>query len=281
MFEFVDKNLLEVLTESYPKGFQPQNLRTCIWQIVRALEYCHRHDVIHRDIKPENILVSLSDMCIKLCDFGFARTMPYPSSSPLTDYVATRWYRAPELLLGNTHYTPAIDMFATGCIFAELLDGQPLLPGESEIDQLALIHRVLGPLTKDQRLCFTSHPRYLGMIVPTNPSVPCVPLENKYGERLSSKGLLFLRHLLAIDSTGRITAEQALRHTFFDGIVNHLPRQLRPADHHRLLSLPPRTSSYSRQSSIESDQRRPPLQHYASKVNHFSFSYMTPSHRNK
>lgn len=270
VFEFVDKNLLEVLTENYPRGFDYNGMRTCVWQIVRALEYCHRHDVIHRDIKPENILVNLSDMCIKLCDFGFARTIPVSGS--LTDYVATRWYRPPELLLGSTTYGPGIDMFATGCIMSELIDGQPLLPGESEIDQLALIHRVIGPLTSDQRSIFVCNPRFVGSPIPYNPTVKCVSLEERYSTVLPKKGLLFLRYLLAIDSRDRISADQCLRHAFFDGIANYLPRQLRP----NTVSLPPRNAC-SRQSSTESVREPAPKLNTCwirpSKLTNFSYTH--------
>ena len=87
----------------------------------KALEFCHRNDVIHRDIKPENLLVSL-DHKVMLCDFGFARTVTN-NVGPITDYVATRWYRPPELLLGTGIYDNKVDIYAVGCIMAELVDG--------------------------------------------------------------------------------------------------------------------------------------------------------------
>jgi len=108
--------------------------------------------VIHRDIKPENLLLNQSDMTLKICDFGFARNLP-PSqrgaNPQMTDYVATRWYRSPELLLSDK-YSKEVDLWAIGCIMGELLDGEPLFPGESEIDQLYCIQKIMGPLTKDQ-----------------------------------------------------------------------------------------------------------------------------------
>ena len=135
VFEYVEKNLLEVLEEN-PNGLDPRIVRRYIFQLCRAIEFCHRNSVIHRDIKPENLLVN-PDHTLKLCDFGFARTVQNPGQGQqLTDYVATRWYRAPELLLGSTTYTKAVDLWAIGCIMGELVDGQPLFPGESEIDQM-------------------------------------------------------------------------------------------------------------------------------------------------
>ena len=144
----------------------PQALRWCVtwFPPLQAIDWCHSNNVIHRDIKPENLLISL-DNTLKLCDFGFARTMPQRGAA-LTDYVATRWYRAPELLLAWEQngqafaaYGYAVDMWAIGCIMGELIDGQPLFPGESEIDQLYLIQRVLGPLTSQQMELFLRNPR--------------------------------------------------------------------------------------------------------------------------
>lgn len=97
---------------------------------------------MHRDLKPENILIT-SDNVIKLCDFGFARYDSQLGRS-CTNYISTRWYRAPELLIGNPHYGAAIDVWAVGCIFAEMLSGDPLFPGSSDIDQLYKILTTLG-----------------------------------------------------------------------------------------------------------------------------------------
>ncbi|CAG7732341.1 unnamed protein product, partial [Allacma fusca] len=102
--------------------------------------------VIHRDVKPENVLVSKSGI-VKLCDFGFARNLCGPGDA-YTDYVATRWYRAPELLVGDVAYGKEVDIWAVGCLFAEMMTGEPLFPGDSDIDQLFLIAQCLGRLAK-------------------------------------------------------------------------------------------------------------------------------------
>uniref|UniRef100_A0A3B1KF62 mitogen-activated protein kinase n=1 Tax=Astyanax mexicanus TaxID=7994 RepID=A0A3B1KF62_ASTMX len=118
---------------------------------------------IHADIKPENLLIS-SDDVLKLCDFGFARDLSEGNDANYTEYVATRWYRSPELLLGAP-YGKAVDMWSVGCILGELSDGQPLFPGESEIDQLFTIQKVLGPLPPEQMKLFYSNPRFHGLRV--------------------------------------------------------------------------------------------------------------------
>jgi cyclin-dependent kinase-like len=111
VFEYVDRNLLEILEEK-TTGIPEDLIKKYMYQIVKAVEICHRNEIIHRDIKPENLLVSINHK-VKLCDFGFSRTMPQ-SKNGMTDYVATRWYRPPELLLGSSTYGKDIDIWAIG-----------------------------------------------------------------------------------------------------------------------------------------------------------------------
>ena len=115
--------------------------KKCLWQLLRSIEYCHSHNVIHRDIKPENLLISRNGT-LKLCDFGFARTLAGPGAR-YTDYVATRWYRGPELLTGDTQYGKPVDVWAIGCMLPEMASGAPLFPGESDIDQLNFMKQCL------------------------------------------------------------------------------------------------------------------------------------------
>ena len=93
-------------------------MKAFIYQLCQAIHWCHSHDIIHRDIKPENLLVNTKNNSLKLCDFGFARSIGQAEN--LTDYVATRWYRAPELLLGSTNYGFGVDMWAIGCIMGNI-----------------------------------------------------------------------------------------------------------------------------------------------------------------
>lgn len=221
VFEYVDRTLLEIL-EANPNGVDPTMVQKYIYQLVKAIDWCHCNDVIHRDIKPENLLISL-DNTMKLCDFGFARTLPQRGAA-LTDYVATRWYRAPELLLcweqngsGCTNYGQAVDMWAIGCIMGELIDGQPLFPGESEIDQLYLIQRVLGPLTSEQMEMFLRNPRFLGLKFPdmTRPET----LDKKYLGKGTKKSMQFMKGVLKMNPADRLTAADCLQHAYFEGII--------------------------------------------------------------
>uniref|UniRef100_A0A8C2Z3A0 Cyclin-dependent kinase-like 2 n=1 Tax=Cyclopterus lumpus TaxID=8103 RepID=A0A8C2Z3A0_CYCLU len=148
VFEFVERTLLDDL-EQNPSGLDLNTSRQYLYQILRAAAFCHQQNIIHRDIKPENILISQGGV-VKMCDFGFARTMASPAEGGVyTDYVATRWYRAPELLVGDTKYGKPVDVWAVGCLLLEMLTGQPLFPGDSDLDQIYHIVRCFGEHTKD------------------------------------------------------------------------------------------------------------------------------------
>jgi len=123
-----------------------KQLRTIVYQIAAGLSHLHRSGFFHRDMKPENIL--FGGDTVKLCDFGLAREIR--SRPPFTDYVSTRWYRAPELLLRSTVYNSPVDVFALGLIMAELYLLNPLLPGTNEIDQLNKTVALLGTPSKNE-----------------------------------------------------------------------------------------------------------------------------------
>mmetsp|Transcript_90540 Transcript_90540/g.157054 ORF Transcript_90540/g.157054 Transcript_90540/m.157054 type:complete len:887 (+) Transcript_90540:196-2856(+) len=221
VFEFVEKSMLDIL-EANPNGVDTEAVRLLTCQLARAIDYCHRHDVIHRDIKPENLLINPIDNALRLCDFGFARTMT--TDQPLTDYVATRWYRAPELLLGSTHYGKDVDIWALGCIMGELTDGQPLFAGESEVDQLYVIQKVMGPLTSEHMEMFLRNPRFLGIQFPDigKPET----LERRYLRKMPKQQMQLLKGALVMEPRRRLPARDVLNRPWFDGI--RLPRSLRP-----------------------------------------------------
>ncbi|MGH0147273.1 UNVERIFIED_CONTAM: hypothetical protein FKN15_027324 [Acipenser sinensis] len=202
VFEYVEKNMLELL-EELPNGAPPEKVRNYIYQLIKAIHWCHKNDIVHRDIKPENLLISHDDI-LKLCDFG--------SNANYTEYVATRWYRSPELLLGAP-YGKAVDMWSVGCILGELSDGQPLFPGESEIDQLYTIQKVLGPLPPEQMKLFYSNPRFHGLRFPAvnHPQT----LERRYLGIISGVILDLMKNLLKLNPSERYLTEQCLNHLAF------------------------------------------------------------------
>ncbi|KAF2358090.1 Protein kinase domain, partial [Trinorchestia longiramus] len=139
VFEYCDHTLLGEM-EKNPKGFPEKETKKIIYQLVESVRFCHDNNVIHRDVKPENVLITRQGV-VKLCDFGFARML---TNESYTDYVATRWYRAPELLVGDTKYGAPVDVWAVGCVMAEMIRGEALWPGKSDLDQLHIIKKTLG-----------------------------------------------------------------------------------------------------------------------------------------
>ncbi|KAL1260108.1 hypothetical protein QQF64_007935, partial [Cirrhinus molitorella] len=175
VFEFCEQTVLNEL-DKHPRGVPEAQLKSIVWQTLQAVNFCHKHNCIHRDVKPENILLTKTGV-IKLCDFGFARILTGPGDD-YTDYVATRWYRAPELLVGDTQYGPPVDVWALGCVFAELLSGNPLWPGRSDVDQLHLIRQTLGDLIPRHQQVFRSNVFFSGVSIPEPDTME--PLEKRF-----------------------------------------------------------------------------------------------------
>jgi len=214
VFEYAERNMLELL-EHAPHGVPDWQVRLYTFQLLKAIAWCHHHGVMHRDIKPENLLLN-TDHSLRLCDFGFACNYP-TAGEALTDYVATRWYRAPELLLGSNHYDQKVDVWAVGCIMGELSEGEPAFPGESEIDQLYVIQKALGPLTEYQNRLFLQNQRFAGLKFP-DMSRP-EGLHLKYGGRIPRLAVDCLRNMLQMEPADRGEAAHVLTHQWFAELV--------------------------------------------------------------
>uniref|UniRef100_H3G5N4 Cyclin-dependent kinase 2 homolog n=1 Tax=Phytophthora ramorum TaxID=164328 RepID=H3G5N4_PHYRM len=132
VFDYVCEGMVKLLSRN-KKGVKPQEARRIIYQLCKALEYCHSNRIIHRDVKPDNILID-ENGDIKLCDFG-KLTVQF-EGDPLSDYVSTRWYRPPEQELRLDRYSFDADVWSVGCVLMELLTGRPLFPGNTQIDQM-------------------------------------------------------------------------------------------------------------------------------------------------
>ena len=212
VFEFVDKNLLELLQE-HPQGLDPNLIRHLIYQLCKAIKYMHDQNIIHRDVKPENLLIT-ENMELKLCDFGFARLISGTCTEKLTDYVATRWYRAPELLLTQGEYGKEVDYWAIGCIMGELVDGNPMFPGENEIDQIYCIQKVLGNLTEEETEMFYNNPLFNGknLLNVTKPET----LQRRYMGKLSKVDISFMKGLLELDPKKRLNGKNVFSHPYFE-----------------------------------------------------------------
>ncbi|KAG1826658.1 kinase-like domain-containing protein [Suillus fuscotomentosus] len=188
-----------------------------IYQTLRALKALHSADVIHRDLKPSNLLLN-ANCDLKVCDFGLARSVKTaePSGTEtgfMTEYVATRWYRAPEIMLTFKQYTKAIDVWSVGCILAEMLSGKPLFPGRDYHHQLTLILDVLGTPTLDEFYAITTRR--------SRDYIRALPFRKRrpFAQIFPNANPLavdFLTKTLTFDPKKRITVEEALAHPYLE-----------------------------------------------------------------
>jgi len=211
VFEFVDQDLKMLLERLSPRPLPLQYTKSFLAQLLQALTYCHTHRIVHRDLKPANLLVTDSGI-IKLADFGLARCFSIPSRV-YTHEVVTLWYRAPELLMGTRFYSTAVDVWSLACIFAELVRGKALFGGDSEIDQMFRIFKMLGTPDQcvwpgveklpDYKNCF---PRW----TPTDLRAEAPGLEDA--------GIDLLEQMLCYNPMERITAKVARAHQYLDDL---------------------------------------------------------------
>ncbi|CAH1773799.1 unnamed protein product [Owenia fusiformis] len=202
VFEHVDQDLAYYLEKCPSPGLGPDRVKDLMKQLLLGVEFLHSRRIVHRDLKPKNVLVTNQGQ-IKLADFGLARV--YSFTMALTSVVVTLWYRAPEVLLQSAYGT-AVDLWSCGCIFAELFNRRPLFRGESEVQQLHEIFKVMGSPSEWPENCavpMTSFARYTGQ-----------PIESKVPE-IDHRGKDLLEKLLAYNQHQRPSAEDALKHPYF------------------------------------------------------------------
>ncbi|KAE9606326.1 putative mitogen-activated protein kinase CMGC-MAPK family [Lupinus albus] len=215
VFELMESDLHQVIKAN--DDLTKEHYQFFLYQLLRALKYIHTANVYHRDLKPKNILAN-ANCKLKICDFGLARVAfnDTPTTVFWTDYVATRWYRAPELC-GSfcSKYTPAIDIWSIGCIFAEVLIGKPLFPGKNVVHQLDLMTDLLGTPSLDtiSRVRNDKARRYLTSMRKKQP----IPFAQKF-PNADPLALRLLERLLAFDPKDRPTAEEALADPYFKGL---------------------------------------------------------------
>lgn len=204
------KSLMETMTNPFLIG----EVKTLMIQLISGVRHMHDNWILHRDIKASNLLLSHKGI-LKIGDFGLAREYGSPLKK-YTSLVVTLWYRAPELLLGQKQYSTPIDMWSVGCVFAELLTMKPLFPGKSEIDQINKIFKELG--TPNDKIwpgppAYSELPQVKKMNIPQH---PYNNLRSRFGANFTDKGFDLMNQLLTYDPAKRITAEDSLKHNYFE-----------------------------------------------------------------
>ena len=239
VMDFIEHDL-KTLLSVMPSPFLQSEVKTLMLQLLSAVAYCHERWILHRDLKTSNLLMN-NRGTIKVADFGLARRYGDPVGvGGLTQLVVTLWYRyvryclcitkstlsihtvpphsAPEILLGATTYSTAVDMWSVGCIFAELLLNEPLFQAKGEIEMISMIFKLLGPPTTQTWPDYHSMPLSKTITLPA-PHPPQLRQKFPY---ITAAGLDLLSSLLTYDPEMRITAEEALKHPYFRYDENHI-----------------------------------------------------------
>jgi mitogen-activated protein kinase 15 len=210
IFEFMETDLHAVIRANILEDIHKQYT---MYQLFKCLKFMHSAELLHRDVKPSNLLLN-SECQVKLADFGLARSVAQleEETSPiLTDYVATRWYRAPEILLGSTKYTFGVDMWSSGCILGELLGGKPMFQGTSTMNQLDKIMEITGRPSQEDVDAVQSP--FAATMLESLPGVHPRSLRELFPNATPEAEDLLIR-LLQFNPQKRITAEEALRHPY-------------------------------------------------------------------
>lgn len=215
VMEFVPQTIYRASRDhtKMKKSIHPTLVKVYTWQLCRALSYCHSLGICHRDIKPQNLLLDPNTHIVKLCDFGSAKVLN--KGEPNVSYICSRYYRAPELIFCASDYTTSIDVWSLGCVLAELLIGHPLFPGESGIDQLVEIIKILGTPTRDDinamnQNYIPQHPEF------AFPNIQPHPWSKVFRNKAPEAAVDLVSRFLVYRPNERMSPFEALTHPFFD-----------------------------------------------------------------
>ncbi len=210
IFEYCDYDLKKYMRQ-VGGPLPAHEVKSFTYQILQGTAFCHAHRVMHRDLKPQNLLID-SKGNIKLADFGLARAFGLPIKT-YTHEVVTLWYRCPEILLGQKQYSLGVDLWSTGCIFAEMAQKKPLFIGDSEIDQIFKIFKVQGTPREGHWAEALKLPDFKASF----PKFKGVPLK-QHVTGLDEMGMDLLSSMVALDPNKRISAKMAMQHPYFDDL---------------------------------------------------------------
>lgn len=213
VFEYCDQDLKKYF-DSCNGDIDQNTVKLFMFQLLRGLQFCHSHNVLHRDLKPQNLLINDNGE-LKLADFGLARAYGIPVRQYSAE-VVTLWYRPPDVLLGAKLYTTSIDMWSAGCIFAEMSNaGRPLFPGYDVDDQLQRIFKLLGTPTESTWPSVVELPDY----EPFTVMYPRTMNWHQVVPKMSFRGRDLLQQLVVCNPSDRISADQALKHSYFESVL--------------------------------------------------------------
>eukprot|EP00191_Tetraselmis_sp_GSL018_P004668 CAMPEP_0177599674 /NCGR_PEP_ID=MMETSP0419_2-20121207/13129_1 /TAXON_ID=582737 /ORGANISM="Tetraselmis sp., Strain GSL018" /LENGTH=410 /DNA_ID=CAMNT_0019092443 /DNA_START=457 /DNA_END=1690 /DNA_ORIENTATION=- len=248
VFELMDMNIYELI-RGRRHYVAEDRVKSYMYQLIKSMDHMHRNGIFHRDIKPENILIM--DDVLKLADFGSCRGIY--SKQPYTEYISTRWYRAPECLLTDGYYNYKMDMWGVGCVFFEIVSLFPLFPGTNELDQIQKIHNIIGTPAPELLAKMKRRSQHMDFNFP--------PKEGTGIEKLiphvNPECVELITKLLAYNPDDRLSARQALRHPYFKEIRDQEKRAAAKQSpdlsaSNGTLNLPPPTGD----STASSDGRR-------------------------
>ncbi|KAL9461641.1 hypothetical protein AB3S75_004603 [Citrus x aurantiifolia] len=213
VYELMDTDLHQIIKSS--QSLSNDHCKYFVFQLLRGLKYLHSANILHRDLKPGNLLVN-ANCDLKICDFGLARTSR-GNEQFMTEYVVTRWYRAPELLLCCDNYGTSIDVWSVGCIFAEILGRKPIFPGTECLNQLKLIISVLGT-QQEADLEFIDNPK-ARRFIKSLPYSRGTHFSSLYPQA-DPLALDLLQKMLVFEPSKRITVTEALQHPYMSGLYD-------------------------------------------------------------
>jgi len=210
VFEYMETDLHAVIRANILEEIHKQYI---VYQLLKAIKYLHSADIVHRDMKPSNLLLN-SDCLLKIADFGLARSISeqtQDSPNLMTEYVATRWYRAPEILLGSTKYTKGVDIWSVGCVIGEMMGGHPMFPGTSTMNQLEKVLSVTGKATESDVASMRSP--FATTMLDSLPAPKQTRLRDMF-PKASDQSVDLLSRMLKFNPEERISAKDALAHPY-------------------------------------------------------------------
>lgn len=210
VLDYMDTDLHKIIYSS--NQLTDEHIQYFLYQLLRGLKYIHSAKVVHRDLKPSNLLLN-ANCHLKICDFGLARGLT--EHTTMTEYVVTRWYRAPEIMVSSSPYDYKIDVWSAGCIFAELFMRSPIFPGEDYKHQLSLIFSILGAPTASDYACITNEfARQYISTIPARPQNLAATVQAAHRGTVNPLALDLLAKMLVFDPSKRISVDDALKHPY-------------------------------------------------------------------